>query len=91
MKISANVIGNYSPFYSTTTKPLQEQKPVETVSTVRYQPQIANSTAELTSVEKEFFASLYPEDKSKIMDYHFYQKNGQMSGVKLGSLFDKRG
>lgn len=89
MKISANAIGNYSPVYK--TKPVQEQKPAENVAVARFRPQVTNNTAELTTVEKEFFAALYPQEKSQIMDYHFYQKNGQMSGVKIGSMFDKRG
>ncbi|OGU97943.1 MAG: hypothetical protein A2330_08625 [Ignavibacteria bacterium RIFOXYB2_FULL_36_7] len=89
MKISANAIGNYSPVYA--KKPLQEQKPAENISLAKFQPQKTNGAAELTGAEKEFFAKLYPEDKAQIMDYHYYQRNGQMSGVKIGSMFDKRG
>lgn len=89
MKISANAIGNYSPVYA--RKPVQEQKPAENSAPVRFRPQVTNDKVELTTVEKEFFAALYPKEKSQIMDYHFYQKNGQMSGVKIGSMFDKRG
>lgn len=89
MKISANAIGNYSPIY--TAKSLQVQKPATNVSQVTTHRQVTKGNTELTSVEKEFFAALYPQEKSQIMEYHFYQKNGQMSGVKLGSMFDKRG
>jgi len=89
MKISANAIGNYSPIYS--AKTAQVQKPAENISQVISRQQIKTGNTELTSGEKEFFAALYPKEKSQIMDYHFYQKNGQMSGVKIGSMFDKRG
>jgi len=89
MKISANAIGNYSPVYA--RKPVHEQKPAENSTPVSFRPQVTNGNAELTTVEKEFFAALYPQEKTEIMDYHFYQKNGQMSGVKIGSMFDKRG
>ncbi len=89
MKISANAVGNYSPLYA--AKSLQVQKPAESVSQVAFRQQVTISKPELTTVEKEFFAALYPQEKSQIMDYHYYQKNGQMSGVKIGSMFDKRG
>lgn len=89
MKISANAIGNYSPVYA--RKPVQEQKPAENNTPVSFQTKVTNGNAELTTAEKEFFAALYPKEKTEIMDYHFYQKNGQMSGVKIGSMFDKRG
>jgi hypothetical protein len=46
---------------------------------------------EITKEEKNFFAQMYPEKKNEIVDYHYYQKSGQMSGVTLGSLFDKKG
>lgn len=45
----------------------------------------------ITSDERRFFIDKYPQNKDEIVDYHFYKKNGGMSGVKVGSLFDKRG
>lgn len=45
----------------------------------------------LTEQEKNYFAGLYPEKKDEIVNYHYYEKSGKMSGVKVGSLFDKRG
>lgn len=45
----------------------------------------------ITKEEKEFFTELYPEKKNEIIDYHFYQKSGKLSGVTKGSLFDRRG
>jgi len=89
MKIAANAVGNYSPLYS--AKLQQAQKPAEQIQQTSFQPKAVKGDAELTGVEKEFFAALYPQEKSVVMDHHFYQKNGQMSGVKVGSMFDRRG
>ncbi len=46
---------------------------------------------DLSKKEKRFFAGMYPENKSEIMEYHFYSKTGKMSGVHLGSKIDRRG
>jgi len=81
MKISTNPIGNYAPNYTsrtvTKTPEVAQPKKVETVA--------------LTKNEKEFFIKKYPENKADITDYHFYQKEGVMSGVSVGNLFDRRG
>ena len=80
MKITTNEIGNYSPKIQRQAVP--QNKTVET------QPQKLGT---ITSEEKNFFAKLYPENKSDVMNYHFYQKTGKMQGVSIGTLFDKRG
>ncbi len=80
MKISMNSIGNYSP------------QSVQNVNRPVKNSGIEKPKAEnITKSEKEFFANLYPEKKEEVMDYHFYHKSGKMSGVTVGSLFDKRG
>ena len=79
MRIGTNPVGNYSPVY----KKVEIQKQVKTTA--------VSKQSEITSNEKAFFSKMYPEDKQQIMDHHFYMKNGNMSGVAVGSLFDRRG
>lgn len=80
MLISTNSIGNYAP---------------------RIQPKTSSAVPEkfegpkdfekINNDEKQFFAELYPERKTEILDYHFYQRSGKMSGVSVGSNIDRRG
>jgi hypothetical protein len=86
MKISTNAIGNYVP---------QINK-----SAVSYQPEIketkestavSNEQQNITSDEKNFFLQMYPSNSQEINSYHFYERSGKMSGVKIGSMFDRRG
>lgn len=79
MKIGTNPIGNYSPVY-------KKAAPVK----VSAQPKIEESKT-ITTNEKAFFSDMYPDNKEKIMEHHFYMKNGNMKGVAVGSLFDRRG
>jgi len=82
MKISTNPIGNYFPNkIGNVTKSASLTKTDS--SKIKEQS--------ITLKEKEFFANLYPEQKSEIMEYHYYKKNGVMSGVTLGSILDRRG
>ncbi len=46
---------------------------------------------QVTAEEKKFFADLYPDKSKEIMNYAFYNIKGKVSGVTIGSLFDKRG
>ncbi|MCX6151021.1 MAG: hypothetical protein NTX22_10885 [Ignavibacteriales bacterium] len=78
MKISTNAIGNYNPYQINNTLKTNSAAPTTKVDAV-------------TKEEKEFFVQLYPENKKEIMDYHFYKSTGKMSGVALGSIFDRRG
>lgn len=79
MKIGTNPIGNYSPVY--------KKDPI-----VKANMQLKVEDSKTISIdEKAFFGKMYPENKDQIMDHHFYMKDGNMKGVAIGSLFDKRG
>ncbi|HEX2960363.1 MAG: hypothetical protein ACM3UR_05250 [Bacteroidota bacterium] len=84
MKISTNNIGNYGPGYTQQVKAKPRINNEAAIGSLQKNEKINNE-------EKNFFINLYPENKKEITDYHFYQKSGKMSGVALGSLFDKRG
>ena len=89
MKIDMNPVGNYSPINVKNVNnriKVSETTPKESAGKTAQVNQGA-----LSPEEKTFFAKLYPANKSEIIDYHFYEKNGKLSGVKLGSLLDKRG
>lgn len=75
MKINTNVIGNYSTNYVRHVN--NEMRQVE------------NKT--ITNDEKKFFSELYPNKKEEVMNYQFYNAKGKVSGLHVGSLFDKRG
>ncbi len=80
MKISTNNIGNYSiNSHAVTAQKAVQKKTVE------------KKNEDLSTEEKRFFIDRYPQKKTEIIDYHFYQKSGTMSGVKVGQLFDKKG
>lgn len=80
MKITTNEFGNYSTKVNQTTVSPKQAADVQ-----------KQSLGTITKEEKKFFADLYPEKKEDVMNYHFYQKTGKMTGVTLGTLFDKRG
>jgi hypothetical protein len=79
MRIGTNPVGNYSPVYKRT----DIQKATKAMAT-------KEETA-ITKNEKAFFSKLYPQNSEQIMDHHFYMKDGNMSGVMVGSLFDRKG
>lgn len=81
MKIITNNIGNYGP------------RQISEVNHIKRTTELEQDTkAEKVSTdEKKFFMELYPQNKTEITNYHFYQKTGKMSGVSLGSLLDRRG
>lgn len=79
MKIGSNPVGNYTPIHNVNKSNIVKTR------------QKDSSLEIIDSKEKEFFSNLYPTDKSKIMQHHFYMKNGNMSGVMVGSLIDRRG
>ena len=83
MKITPNAIGNYSP-YNMKTNTVERKINTEQVSEQKKSEPISKE-------EKTFFTKMYPESKDEIIDYHFYRNTGKMSGVAVGSLFDKRG
>lgn len=78
MQISTNSIGNYS---TRLQKEVTNAPKLNEIST----------TEKINQEEKTFFAKMYPEKQAEIMDYHFYQKSGKMSGVSVGSNLDRRG
>ena len=82
MTIGTNAVGNYAP---------KIQKTNTTVKTQEPQVQETKNEDMINRKEKKFFAGMYPENKTEIMNYHFYQKSGSMSGVSKGSLLDRRG
>jgi hypothetical protein len=86
MKIDMNPVGNYSQINLINVN--RQSKPIDTIA--RESTQGAKQVS-LTPEEKTFFANMYPANKSEIVDYHFYEKSGKLSGVKIGSLFDRRG
>ncbi len=75
MKINTNTIGNYS------LQQIQRNTDMKSLA----------EGEELNEKEKDFFIDRYPQKKEEIVDYHFYQRSGKMSGVKLGHLFDRKG
>ena len=81
MKINTNSFGNYNPVAKSTSAK----------DHLNVQEKASNETLFVSKEEKDFFVNKYPENKTEIMDYHFYQRSGRKSGVSLGSLFDKRG
>ena len=83
MKIENNGVGNYGPTIKKNQALLN--KPTGEIS------EKVKDDTKLSQDEKKYFANLYPESTKEIMDYHFYERNGKMSGVKLGSNFDRRG
>lgn len=88
MKISTNSIGNYGPAAGRSIS--SEQPKVKNSIPEEKQFQIDDNTP-LTNDEKGFFLKLYPNNTNEIKDYHFYEKSGKMSGVKLGSIINRRG
>ena len=79
MKVSTNTIGNYSLSY---VNPQVKNK-LENIK----KPERENMGVE----EKKFFAKLYPGQQEEIMNYKFYNSKGKVTGVHVGSLFDRRG
>lgn len=82
MKIGATALGNYNPF---------QIKNVAAKPKVDFAKELTESNPIINNDEKNFFTKLYPENQTEIIDYHFYQKSGKMSGVSLGTNFDRRG
>jgi len=85
MKISTNTIGNYTPAY------VQKNNSAAAKQETQQSGSSQQGQSVLSSNEKQFFAAMYPDKKSEIMDYHFYEKTGKMSGVSLGTIIDRRG
>ncbi len=89
MKITTNLIGNYSP-QNVRAKTANVSK-VKASSSQSIDKPAVNNDLNLSREEKSFFVKQYPLNKDEIIDYHFYKRNGETDGVKVGSLIDKRG
>lgn len=89
MKIDTNMIGNYSPHINRSVN--ADVKVREARADENLKPLQTEKVNNLSKAEKDFFVNMYPENKSEIKDYHFYKRNGEKSGVQIGSLFDQRG
>ncbi len=88
MQVNMNSIGNY--FTQQTRSISKVARSVRSESVQK--SEIMKATKQpISTKEKEMFAKMYPKQKSEIMEYHYYQKNGVMSGVAVGSLVDRRG
>jgi len=85
MRVTTNSIGNYFPQQ---TRSIANVNRTENIEKLKTQNSIEQP---ISNKEKEMFVKMYPEQKAEIMEYHYYQKNGKMSGVTLGSLLDRRG
>ena len=81
MKITSDTTGNYS---------LQYVKNNKTLNTSADKG-IQTEKADLNKNERKYFAGIYPDRKEEIINYHFYKSTGQMHGVTVGSLLDRRG
>ncbi len=93
MGISINSIGNYNPYASKVGATTITRKAASVKQTEAANVSINNISKQnvISTKEKEFFAHLYPDNIASIMDYHYYQRSGEMSGVAVGSLIDRRG
>ncbi|MCX6169903.1 MAG: hypothetical protein NTX65_11215 [Ignavibacteriales bacterium] len=79
MKVSTNSIGNYHPTY------MKAAAANKSGAVQKFNGEI------ISQEEKKYFAQLYPTKQDEIMDYQLYNSKGKVSGVHVGSLFDRRG
>lgn len=56
-----------------------------------YSQNVKSSEEVLNEKEKQFFAQMFPDKSSEIMEYNFYSKSGKLNNIKIGSHFDRRG
>jgi len=80
MAVGMNSIGNYSAYG------LNAARQNKTVLAKTSESKSEN----INSDEKEFFAKMYPAKQTEIMEY-YYEKNGKMNGIALGTNIDRRG
>lgn len=85
MIINTNSIGNYVARQARSISNVAQKESIPKTT------QTSSTESLISAKEKEMFVKMYPDQKSEIMQYHYYQKNGVMSGVTLGSLLDRRG
>jgi len=78
MKITTNNIGNYAINKinaKVQEKNIAQEQPID---------------ARISNKEKDFFTELYPSKRDEIINYHFYSRSGEMSGVAVGKNLDRR-
>jgi len=85
MRINTNTIGNY--FTQSTRNILNTKRP----ENIQKPAELKEAEVTISAKEKELFAKMYPQKREEIMEYHYYGKDGAMSGVTVGSLLDRRG
>ncbi len=78
MKITTNSIGNYG------------LNTVKNTNAVKRSEKVTDKI-DINKTERKFFAKMYPSEKEKVMNYHFYNKNGKFGGVAIGNNIDLRG
>ena len=89
MKITTNSVGNYTNIIqrnNVNTPKTERTAQAKAAGSVK-----SGDAPKLTADEKNFFVNMYPQNKTEIMDHHFYERNGRMSGVKVGSIINRRG
>ncbi len=92
MGIGINAIGNYGMYSSRVNPTRKVTQTIKTQQTSQVsKTQSSDSASVITEKEKEFFVNRYPSQKEMIMNYHFYQRNGEVSGVAVGSIINRRG
>jgi len=79
MRVSTNSVGNYQPTY------------MKAAAANRNDAAQKVNKENISTAEKKFFAELYPGRQEEIMGYQLYDSKGKVSGVHVGSLFDRRG
>lgn len=56
-----------------------------------YDLNTCNQNEIINKEEKQFFAEMFPEKKSEVMDYNFYNRSGKVvNNLQIGSLLDRR-
>lgn len=79
MRVTTNSVGNYQPSY------------MKTAAANKSEAALKAGKENISVAEKKFFAELYPGRKDEVMGYQSYNSKGKVSGVHVGSLFDRRG
>jgi hypothetical protein len=81
MKIVTNNIGNYT---------LGNIKASTATAQSARAEKMADKTPSISNTEKEFFSKMYPTKRDEIINYHFYSRTGEKSGVAVGKNIDRR-
>lgn len=56
-----------------------------------YESKNNQSQEVINNEEKQFFANLFPEKQTEVMNYNFYNRSGKVNNVaQLGTIIDRR-